>query len=303
LFAVVSQAGERLSEYHTKNYLPMKPITITRLHKISREQLCADIDVPKNRLKFKTLPDTIILHYTAGASAESSATWLANPDVKASAHVVIGKDGELYQLVPFDTVAWHAGPSAYKNRTGFNQFSIGIELDNPGFLRPEGSDFIASFGGRYPADQAIKAVHRNESEPRYWHTYTDAQLETCHALCKALMEKYPIKQILGHEEICPGVKTDPGPAFPLDDFRNELLGNEHPWDASQYRPPFTEGIVKQNNLPVREGPGPEFDTVDNSLPLNKKVTITGELNGWYCVKTMVEGWVSSRCIKENPTLI
>jgi N-acetylmuramoyl-L-alanine amidase len=281
----------------------MKPIRINSLHKISREQLVADIEVRKNRLKFKTPSDTIILHYTAGSDAESSAAWLARPDVKASAHVVIGRKGEIYQLVPFDTVAWHAGPSAYGNRTAFNQFSIGIELDNPGFLSPEGKDFVASFGGRYHPDDVLRATHRNETEPRFWHTYTDAQMETCHALCKALIDKYPIKQILGHEEICPTMKTDPGPAFPLDEFRNELLGGEHPWDTAQYKPPFTEGIVKQKDLLVREGPGPEFDTIENSLPLNKRVMITGEMNGWYCVKTMIEGWVSSRCIKENPALI
>ena len=55
----------------------------------------------------------IILHYTGGTSAMSSAKFLARSDVKASAHVVIGRDGQVIQLVPFNIEAWHAGKSSY----------------------------------------------------------------------------------------------------------------------------------------------------------------------------------------------
>lgn len=54
------------------------------------------------------LPDTIIIHYTAGSSAESSVKVLCDPKRKASAHLVVGRDGSVTQLVPFNTVAWHA---------------------------------------------------------------------------------------------------------------------------------------------------------------------------------------------------
>lgn len=53
--------------------------------------------------------DTIVLHGTGGASAISSALYLSRPDTKVSAHVVIGRDGEIFQLLPFDVKAWHAG--------------------------------------------------------------------------------------------------------------------------------------------------------------------------------------------------
>ena len=79
----------------------------------------------KNREKIVG-PDMIILHYTAGASAAGSAFYLARPDVKASAHVVIGRRGEVIQLVAFDTQAWHAGESSYEGRIGLNRYSIGI---------------------------------------------------------------------------------------------------------------------------------------------------------------------------------
>jgi N-acetylmuramoyl-L-alanine amidase len=80
--------------------------------------------------KFKTgLLDTIVIHYTAGSSRESSVSTLINPGSKASAHLVIGRDGKITQLVPFDTIAWHAGNSSYKGRVGLNSYSIGIEID------------------------------------------------------------------------------------------------------------------------------------------------------------------------------
>jgi N-acetylmuramoyl-L-alanine amidase len=198
-------------------------IQLTNQHKITPEQLFKDIHVPKNNIKFKSPPDTIIIHYTAGSSAASSAAWLADPEVKASAHVVIGKEGEIYQLVPFDTIAWHAGSCTYAGKSNYNQFSIGIELDNPGFLAPFQDKYVSAFGTHYSGDDVIKAIHRNEKAPRFWHKFPDAQLESCYALCEALLEKYPIGKILGHEEICPCIKVDPGPAFPLDEFRTKLL--------------------------------------------------------------------------------
>ena len=63
----------------------------------------------------------IVLHYTAGTSAESSALFLTRPDVSASAHLVIGRDGEVFQLVPFNIEAWHAGKSWYAGRGGLNR--------------------------------------------------------------------------------------------------------------------------------------------------------------------------------------
>ena len=91
-------------------------------------------------------PDMIILHYTGGTSAMSSAKFLARSDVKASAHVVIGRDGQVIQMVPFNIEAWHAGNSSYGGRNELNHYSIGIELDNLGQLRLEGGKFVAECG-------------------------------------------------------------------------------------------------------------------------------------------------------------
>ena len=76
--------------------------------------------------------DTIVLHSTVGAGAISSALYLCRPDTSVSAHVVVGRDAEIFQLLPFDVKAWHAGKSFHAGRVNLNDCSIGIELDNAG---------------------------------------------------------------------------------------------------------------------------------------------------------------------------
>ncbi|MFQ5584691.1 MAG: N-acetylmuramoyl-L-alanine amidase [Calditrichia bacterium] len=115
----------------------------------------------------ENLPDTVIIHYTAGSSRESSVKTLCNPQHKASAHLVIGRDGLVTQLVPFNVIAYHAGPSAYGGRKGFNKYSIGIEIDNAGRLSRTGDGFISWFQKVYPAGEVIEAVHRNEKKPSF----------------------------------------------------------------------------------------------------------------------------------------
>ena len=267
---------------------------------IAPQQLKKLMLTEKNTTPFKNLPDTIVIHYTAGRSAASSAEWLARNDVRASAHVVIGQEGEIYQIVPFSNIAWHAGESEYGGRRSFNNFSIGIELDNPGYLLRAGSQYVAPFGARYEANQVIEAKHRNESSTRFWHTYSQPQLEACEDLCWALMKEYPtINQILGHEEISPGRKQDPGPAFPLEKFRAKILQHDRASDADEIVPAFDQGRVVVDKLNIREGAGIDHDKIAKPLPLNQKVKILGERNGWYHVKVEVEGWVSKAYVSSQ----
>ena len=97
---------------------------------------------------------------------------------KVSSHFLIRRDGELMQFVSCLQRAWHAGASQWQGRERCNDFSVGIEL--------EGSDFEA---------------------------FEPAQYKTLNLLLKALKKTYPIQQIVGHSDIAPGRKTDPGPYF------------------------------------------------------------------------------------------
>lgn len=160
-------------------------------------------------------PDMIILHYTAGSSVMSSARYLARPDVAASAHLVIGRAGEVVQLVPFNIVAWHAGRSRYAGRSELNHCSLGIELDNLGQLRQEGGRFVAECGVVVPFDEVY--VDESGQGKTYWHKYTKVQESVLAEVCGVLTDHYPIDEIVGHSDVTER-KVDPGPALRLPDW-------------------------------------------------------------------------------------
>ena len=155
-------------------------------------------------------PDMIVLHYTAAAGSEAAAIYLTRPDVSASAHLVIGREGKIIQLVPFDTEAWHAGRSWYAGRSGLNRYSIGIELDNLGLLRLREGLFVAECG-RIVAPEEVY-THDSNGKLTYWHRYTRVQVQALMKVCEALEEYYPIKDVVGHSAITTR-KIDPGPAL------------------------------------------------------------------------------------------
>jgi N-acetylmuramoyl-L-alanine amidase len=170
-------------------------------------------------------PLYLIIHYTAGRDFKSSVSWLTNPKANASAHLVIGRDGQVEQLVPFNRIAWHAGKSKWGELEGMNRYSIGIELDNAGRLNRNGQGkWSAWFGETYDDKDVIQMVHKHEVSAAGWHTYTQVQMETLIAVATALNERYRFAEILGHDDVAPGRKSDPGPAFPMTSFSSIVLG-------------------------------------------------------------------------------
>lgn len=246
-------------------------------------------------------PDTIVIHYTAGGSVESAVRALSDPTRKASAHVVVGRDGSLTQLVPFQRIAWHAGRSSYQGRSGLNRYAIGIEIDNAGRLQQTGSRFTSWFGRDYQSEEVVEAVHRNESALAPWHRYTEAQIGQVEALCEALIATYPIAWIVGHEEISPGRKSDPGPAFPLEKLRQRLLAGERaeegPIDEAPSRRASLRGLVSVSKLNIRSQPTRAAITVAPPLSRGTLVNILDERDGWYQVDVATQGWVKKDFVR------
>lgn len=252
------------------------------------------------------LPDTLVIHYTAGRSLESSVDTLRDPNVKASAHLVIGRDGKIVQLIPFNKIAWHAGASEWDGRTGLNKYSIGIEIDNAGLLTKSGEKYKTWFGTTISADDVFYGMHRNQSSPAYWHEYTEKQIQVVFDVCRVLRDKYGITTIVGHEEISPGRKVDPGPAFPLDKLRSLLLEDRSVDDgerpavegpgASDTAPGKT-GIVTASSLNFRSAPAFNADTISEPLKYGTKVIVLKEQDGWYQIHIQQTGWVKKDYIK------
>lgn len=166
----------------------------------------------------------LIIHFTAGRSAASSVDWFRNPAAKASAHLVIDRaNGEITQVVDFNATAWHAGKSKWKTITGLNACSIGIELDNAGQLTKSGAQYLAWFKAPYAAEDVFTALAADGKET-YWHEFSEPQMESLLRAASALHAAYNFADILGHSDIAPGRKTDPGPAFPMGSFKSRILG-------------------------------------------------------------------------------
>lgn len=219
--------------------------------KIINHVLCEDDGTP---VPYKLSPNHggdfvdlkfLLMHYTGGRSLDSSASWLCNPLSKASAHVIIGRDAKVEQLIPFNKVAWHAGVSSYLARDlgvrsdgtrydeifqKLNIHAIGLELDNVGPLERakdnHGQDVWRSLatGGVYPLAEGIELTHKNEHKPCGWHVYPDVQLEKAFEVAHAIVIEYNLVDVLGHDDVAPGRKRDPGPAFTMDSFRSRLFG-------------------------------------------------------------------------------
>lgn len=241
------------------------------------------------------LPDTIVIHYTAGSSLKSSASWLQNPNAKASAHLVVGKAGEIIQLAPFDVRTWHAGRSSWKGRSGLNQYSIGIEIDNAGPLTQTPDGYMTHFSKLVDNKNVVLATHKLDSNERGWEAYTSQQIELVEEICLALKEVYNISEIVGHDDIAPSRKRDPGPAFPMESLQSKVLFGrnedlpEEPEDLLD-----DVAVVIADNLNIRSTPGINASLVSNPLPKGTKVKITKQQGGWSYVKADIEGWVSNQ---------
>jgi N-acetylmuramoyl-L-alanine amidase len=144
----------------------------------------------KNTIKY------VIIHYTGMQSEIESIKRLKNIKSKVSCHYLINRKGQITQMVNDNQVAWHAGKSKWKNFKNLNENSIGIELVNKGH----------EFG---------------------YQNFSSIQITNLINLCKDLKKKYLIKKenFLGHSDIAPLRKLDPGEKFPWKRLSKYKLGN------------------------------------------------------------------------------
>jgi N-acetyl-anhydromuramyl-L-alanine amidase AmpD len=168
-------------------------------------------------------PTLIVLHDTAGRLAKgSSVAWFADPKAKASAHVVVERDGGVTQVVSFDRVAWHAGPSSWRGRSNCNAFAVGIEIVNPGKLTGTPANAKAWFGESFGPESGIVRASTPAHGDGCWMPYTEAQLRTVEQLIAALAREYPIGEVVAHHDISPGRKVDTTPLMDWPRMRTVL---------------------------------------------------------------------------------
>lgn len=185
----------------------------------------------------------VVVHYTS-ASLERSLQLLTHGDV--SSHYLIGDDksATVYKLMDENQRAWHAGESQWQGRTWLNSSSIGIEIVNPGY--------------------------KDTSTGRLWYPYSEAQIESLITLLKDISKRNGIspRHIIGHSDIAPLRKLDPGPLFPWKRLAAEGLGL---WPNEQ--------VVARQQAVFNSNPLPEIGWFQAQLArLGYDTPQTGELD-------------------------
>ncbi len=140
--------------------------------------------------------DMIILHYTAMETARAAEDWLCHQVSEVSSHYLVDEDGSVVQMVREADRAWHAGKSSWKGDGDINSLSIGIEIANPGPL-----------AGSPP--------------------FEPAQIDAVIALCADITRRLRIRpeRVLGHSDVAPGRKIDPGEKFPWNVLHARGIGH------------------------------------------------------------------------------
>lgn len=244
-------------------------------------------------------PELLVIHYTASGPNSDIAKYFTNAAAKVSAHLVIRRDGTVIQNVPFDVVAWHAGKSNWtfadgRVKTGLNHCSIGIELENWGPLQRSPSGWASWTGSAVDGTKVIEGRHKFGAPDCGWETFTEAQIDATVGVAQAICSKYQIQEIVGHDDIAPGRKSDPGPAWRMDSFIARVFGRSEDADA-------TYVVKSESGLNLRNGPGTHHELVRKQpLPNGTKVVVHEAAGSWRMVTVLDEsgvqietGWVNA----------
>jgi N-acetylmuramoyl-L-alanine amidase len=157
--------------------------------------------------------DILLLHYTGMPTAAAAVARLCDPEAKVSAHYTVDEDGTIYAHVPEERRAWHAGVSWWDGERNVNARSIGIEIVNPGH----------EFGYR---------------------SFTDMQIEAVIGLSRDVVRrrKIPAARVLGHSDVAPSRKMDPGELFPWDELALAGVGLWPQSRKHKLNVPFEAGL-------------------------------------------------------------
>lgn len=157
------------------------------------------------------VPDIVVIHYTAMTSAQAALDRLCDPEVEVSAHYLISETGQIWQMVPEELRAWHAGAGQWGSVTDVNSRSIGIELANTGD-----------------------------------HPFPEPQMAALETLLAGIVQRWtiPPERVIGHSDMAPERKADPGARFDWrrlamqdlavwPDVRRAAHMGEVGWDAAR----------------------------------------------------------------------
>ena len=208
----------------------------------------------------------LIIHYTGMQSERESIARLCNPKSKVSSHFVINQKGKIYRLVQDNQIAWHAGKSCWGKYKNLNKNSIGIELVNKGH----------KFG---------------------YTNFKKKQLSSLIKICRNLIKKYRIKKqnIIGHSDIAPLRKIDPGEKFPWKQLAKRKIGIWH-----NLKPNFLKNFRKAKILTKQDKVkfAKNLNSIGYCFSNNKKLFISKTVKAFqrHYRQELINGLVDKECL-------
>ena len=215
----------------------------------------------------------IVIHYTGMQSERESLIRLSNPKSKVSSHFVVGQNGKIYRLIKDFHVAWHAGKSCWGNYRHINKNSIGIELVNKGH----------KFG---------------------YTSFKRQQLLSLIKICKNLIKKYKIKKknIVGHSDIAPLRKTDPGEKFPWKQLAKKNIGIWH-----SYKPNFLKKFRREKIFTKKDKINfiKNLNSIGYNFSTNSKFVFTKTVKAFqrHYRKELINGILDKECLIISQNLL
>jgi len=188
--------GEQVPYYPTPNYSPCYP---------------------------SKAPEFLIWHYSAGNTLESCIARFMIASERASSHLAFGLDGKVVQFAPFNRPTWHAGYSIWGGMSDINQHSIGFEIVNYGWLEKKNGLWIRN-GVVYKESDILILPHRLSGQVLGWPIFPQFELDIVLEVSKFVYDFYGLIDAVGHEDVSTEGKPDPGPAFPMEYFREQVCG-------------------------------------------------------------------------------
>jgi N-acetylmuramoyl-L-alanine amidase len=246
-------------------------------------------------------PKYVVIHFTTGTRLQSTIAHFRNELSGVCTHLLVGRDGRVIQFLPFDKIAYHAGYSWWEGDRSLNTYSIGIELDNAGFLKKSNGNWVRK--DTIIPEKGVKLdTHWRESRERGWERFTKPQLAVTLEIVRALKERYgSIVEILGHDDVNLRERLDPGPLFPMERFRRKIFGRKKPLTAK-----FE--IDREAHLYMNdEGrlPNANQQAQNDLLPLGSTVKVLRNAGNWTLVDVIqsserslrkTTGWIRSNSL-------
>tara|TARA_Y100000591_G_C21730147_1_gene643594 strand:- start:117 stop:863 length:747 start_codon:yes stop_codon:yes gene_type:complete len=221
-----------------------------------------------NQIKF------IIFHYTGMKKEKDAIKRLTNLNSNVSSHFLIKNDGEILTLVPELYTAWHAGNSSWQNFKSINKYSIGIEISNSGH------------------DHKYKK-------------FTTKQIKAVLKLSLFLKKKYKIKKefILGHSDIAPERKKDPGEKFPWEYLSKNKIGYWHKLDKKE--------LKKQRNVVLNKNEKKMYIKNINKIGYLRKINKINKINLKFITmafqrrfrQALINGMIDKECLNISINLV